>query len=452
MNLGSAMSLGKLPPELEKFLLTKGCTLLIKGLPGTGKTTLALEIINQMADSENAAYFSSRVSKQKLFGQFPWIKEKVRPEHVVQMTHTKIEDVRLSSVEHLIGQVGKVLNQIKGGFVVLDSWDAFANELDPLQRLKTEKALISMGDSSGTRLIFVSEQFARSSLEYIVDGLITLRQTWVFGERAKRFEREEYVERRSVREMELEKLRGVAIRNRTYVFTLAGSRFTYIKPYEVEGIQEPHARVTELDENHLSTGIEELDEITGGLTRGGIFLMEIEHGVGLRYLPILHIMGRHTVKSGRAVLALLNFILVPSMERGVRELPKKPKKPLSIVYPEELYDDTAVTYIREYERLKHLFNEVLEIVDLDAIESRFGFRKAVDFLIDASTRAFSNNMPVIVLVKGGMASVGIASRLASQHIVLKEVDGSLLLYGVSPRTGLYSIVPEEKVFRMIPIL
>ncbi|RLG51494.1 MAG: hypothetical protein DRO00_07145, partial [Thermoproteota archaeon] len=224
------MSLGKLPPELEEFLLSKGNTLLIKGLPGTGKTTLALEIINQLSDSGNAAYFSSRVSKQKLFSQFPWIKGKVKPEQVVQITPTRIEDVRLSSIQYLIGQVSKALKEIKEGFVVLDSWDAFANELDNLQRLKTEKALISMVDAVRSRLIFISEQFDHSSLEYVVDGLVTLRQTWVFGERAKRFEREEYVERRSVREIEFEKLRGVAIKNRTYVFTLAGSRFTYILP------------------------------------------------------------------------------------------------------------------------------------------------------------------------------------------------------------------------------
>jgi len=446
------MSLGKLPPELEEFLLSKGNTLLIKGLPGTGKTTLALEIINQLSDSGNAAYFSSRVSKQKLFSQFPWIKGKVKPEQVVQITPTRIEDVRLSSIQYLIGQVSKALKEIKEGFVVLDSWDAFANELDNLQRLKTEKALISMVDAVRSRLIFISEQFDHSSLEYVVDGLVTLRQTWVFGERAKRFEREEYVERRSVREIEFEKLRGVAIKNRTYVFTLAGSRFTYILPYETREVPEPCTYTGDLDENHLSTGIKELDEISGGLMRGGIFLIEIEHGVGLRYLPLLHVMGRHAVLAGRAVLALLNFIPIPSFEPEAEKAKEKRERPLSVVYPEETYDDTAVAYVREYERLKHQFKEVLEIVDLDAIESRFGYRKAMDFLIDAISRAFSNRMPVIVLVKGGMTSVSIAPRLASQHIVLKEMDGALLIYGVSPRTGLYCLVPEKGKMRMIPVL
>ncbi len=446
------MGLGKLPPELEEFLLSRGNTLLIKGLPGTGKTTLALEIINQLSDSQNSAYFSSRVSKQKLFSQFPWIKEKVKPEQVVQISPPKIEDVRLSSVQYLIGQVSKALKEIKEGFIVLDSWDAFANELDSLQRLKTEKALISMVDAAKSRLIFISEQFDHSSLEYVVDGLVTLRQTWVFGERAKRFEREEYVERRSVREIELEKLRGIAIKNRTYVFTLAGSRFTYILPYETGPPPEPCVQTPKLDENRISTGIKELDEITGGLMRAGVFLIEIEHGVGLRYLPLLHVIGRHAVSLGRSVLALLNFIPLPGFGSQTGEFKKRKELPLSVVYPEETYDDTAVAYVREYERLKHQFNEVLEMIDLDAIESRFGSRKAIDFLIDAISRAFSNKMPVIVLVKGGMASVNIAPRLASQHIVLKEMDGSLLLYGVSPRTGLYSLISEQKRMRLVPIL
>ena len=441
------MALGKLPPELEEFLLERSCTLLIKGLPGTGKTTLALEIINQLADKEKAAYFSSRVSKQRLFSQFPWIKEKIRPEHVVQIPLT-VEDVRLSSVQYLIGQVSRTLREIGEGFLVLDSWDAFANELDYAERLKAEKTLISMADTTGSRLIFVSEQFDHLNLEYVVDGLVTLRQTWVFGERAKTYERAEYVERRSVRELEFEKLRGVPIKNRTYVFTLAGSRFTYIPPYEALTPLEPSTCVSELDKNRLSTGVKELDEITGGLVRGGIFLIEIEHGVGLRYLPLLHVIGRHTSSSERAVLALLNFIPLPTF------LEEKPEERgiLSIVYPEETYDDTAVAYVREYESLKHRYGEVLEIIDLDAIETRFGSRRAVEFLIDAISRGFSDKMPVIVLVKGGMVSSGIASRLASQHIILKEMNGTLLLYGVSPRTGLYSIVSEDRKMRMIPIL
>lgn len=304
-----------------------------------------------------------------------------------------------------------------------------------------------MADASNSGLIFVSEQFEPQTLEYVVDGLVKLRCTWVFGERAKRLEREEYVERRSVREIEFEKLRGVPIKQRTYVFTLAGGRFTYIPPYSGRYFHKACPIIGDLDKNRVSTGIRDLDEVIGGMMRGGLFLVEVEHGVGIRYLPLLHAIAYNMVNSGRAVIALLSFVPIPKFDSGKEE----GEKALLVMHPKETYDETAVAYVREYERLKHDFGEVLEIIDLDALESRFTFRKAIDFLTDAMSRGFSSNVPIMALVKGGMRSLGMASRLASQHIVLKEMDGALLLYGVSPRTGLYCILERPEGIRMIPI-
>lgn len=106
------MELGNIPPELEEFLQKENYALLIKGLPGTGKTTLALEIINKMASSRNVAYFSSRVSKKRLFSQFPWLAEKIKSEFVVSISQVKIEDVRLSSIQSLIRHLGAVLKEM----------------------------------------------------------------------------------------------------------------------------------------------------------------------------------------------------------------------------------------------------------------------------------------------------------------------------------------------------
>ena len=67
---------GALPPELLKFMEAPGGhSLVIKGEAGTGKTTLALQLIETMARSENQYYLSSRVSDESLFRQFPWLKE-----------------------------------------------------------------------------------------------------------------------------------------------------------------------------------------------------------------------------------------------------------------------------------------------------------------------------------------------------------------------------------------
>lgn len=69
-------SLGRLPPELIRFLEgAGGHSLVIKGEAGTGKTTLALQLIETMAGKQNQYYLSSRVSDESLFRQFPWLKE-----------------------------------------------------------------------------------------------------------------------------------------------------------------------------------------------------------------------------------------------------------------------------------------------------------------------------------------------------------------------------------------
>jgi len=51
-----------IPSEIKEFFsIEEGQTLLIKGLPGTGKTTLALEIINALCEKKNGMYISTRI-------------------------------------------------------------------------------------------------------------------------------------------------------------------------------------------------------------------------------------------------------------------------------------------------------------------------------------------------------------------------------------------------------
>src|SRR6266567_1366665 len=56
------------------FLDVPGQVLLIEGAPGTGKTSLALEILSQM-DNTHKVYASSRVSPSRLRQHFPWLDE-----------------------------------------------------------------------------------------------------------------------------------------------------------------------------------------------------------------------------------------------------------------------------------------------------------------------------------------------------------------------------------------
>ncbi|MEM0449925.1 MAG: gas vesicle protein GvpD P-loop domain-containing protein, partial [Methanomassiliicoccales archaeon] len=63
-----------LPKELRSFLLSPGGhSLIIRGNAGTGKTTLALQIIEELSEIDNSFYFSTRVSDSVILNQFPWL-------------------------------------------------------------------------------------------------------------------------------------------------------------------------------------------------------------------------------------------------------------------------------------------------------------------------------------------------------------------------------------------
>ncbi len=73
------------PQEIVQFLSNPGGhSLIIRGMAGTGKTTLALQMIEELAQVQQSYYMSTRVSDQSLFNQFPWLLEKVRDGEILK--------------------------------------------------------------------------------------------------------------------------------------------------------------------------------------------------------------------------------------------------------------------------------------------------------------------------------------------------------------------------------
>src|SRR5512136_3017798 len=73
------------PSEIIKFLSSPGGhSLILRGMAGTGKTTLALQMIEELAAVQQSYYMSTRVSDQSLFNQFPWLLEKVKEGEILK--------------------------------------------------------------------------------------------------------------------------------------------------------------------------------------------------------------------------------------------------------------------------------------------------------------------------------------------------------------------------------
>src|SRR3972149_11990007 len=71
---------GRIPPEIIEFLnASGGHSLIVKGPAGTGKTTFALQLTEELGEVTASHYLSSRVSDESLFRQFTWLKDRLKP-------------------------------------------------------------------------------------------------------------------------------------------------------------------------------------------------------------------------------------------------------------------------------------------------------------------------------------------------------------------------------------
>ena len=73
-----------IPSEIRDFFqIENGQTFLIKGLPGTGKTTLAFEMMKNLCKKDNGLYISTRTYPERLYSTHPWIKNVLPPKNII---------------------------------------------------------------------------------------------------------------------------------------------------------------------------------------------------------------------------------------------------------------------------------------------------------------------------------------------------------------------------------
>lgn len=240
-------SLEELPTELREFLASPPPqTLLIRGLPGTGKTILSLSILAEFPGKR--IFITSRVGPDRLRAQFPWyfgalaangglIDATQRLDSMrerVGMVHHAREFPSIAGSEATVDDAwvpGPLIEAFRGlgakgpAMVVTDSWDALIEQFvgswqgqtDTVpDRAEIERIVFSMLPRFPATFVFVSEHETIDQLDYLADGIL---RTTRAVERPAQF-----------RWLQIAKLRGIRVLNPSYPFTLEGGRFRCIRP------------------------------------------------------------------------------------------------------------------------------------------------------------------------------------------------------------------------------
>lgn len=303
-----------------------GNSLIIKGKPGAGKTTFALELLDNIRKDVPIYYLTTRFSEDPLITKFPWLPDvtsgnRSRNREAVEMSEAfkgnlqilerMIEEGRLSVGRNNDGSPGLVLNieellpELESLYsfvdininsrpiIVVDSIEALAEKYEIDIKLLFSIIQKDLVEGSGANIVLIMEQFMESPMEYYADGVVTMSYN--------------LVNNFLIRTVILEKLRGVSIgSNPVYIYSLEGGRF---HSFSRNAISYPKTRVPV----ELGTIGSQLEVPFGNPEFAKLFESENDH-IALGSIVILHRMGNST-----AVDRYVNLIKNNLVKRTLQE-------------------------------------------------------------------------------------------------------------------------------------
>lgn len=326
----------RLPSELREFLSLPGPqSLLVRGPPGSGKTTLCLALLE--AATGRKVLVTSRVSQNELLRGFPWLGENGGSGiHIVDTSNLDytVRDVSrtMADTRRLVDESGPAVRELteflwlpgpvqeawshlppdSSSIVVIDSWDALVEQYmggtgttapEIPDRGEVERMLLRHLGRGKAHVVIVLERREESQLDYLTNGVV-VTQREMGNDRLERW-------------LHLPKLRGIRIANAFYPYTVEAARFQCIEPIKAYTRMRrgPHEAEPDSMPGHIWPGSTAFAENFGRLPLGKVTLIETdgdiqEHIVQLLLSPMIASV---ISVGGRA-------LLIPSPSLSAREI------------------------------------------------------------------------------------------------------------------------------------
>jgi KaiC/GvpD/RAD55 family RecA-like ATPase len=475
--------------DLNKFIKIGNHSLLIKGRSGTGKVTLCFELARNNIDKFDIIFVSRNVSEKGLHNRFPWVNNFVKPYNILSISNL---DSMLSDPSFILTNIANSITNLTRKiqdpfvsleasprpFVILDGWDGVTRELDSAARTKAEKMLSSIVTRSEGFIIFLVEEIDKSSIEYLVDGVIVLFQNFYRSYR--------------LREMQIEKLKGTHISKAKVPFTLEGGRFrTFSGLSHSLSIDKTNNFVPTPNHNgFFSTGSLELDhKLNGGFKKGTVISIEIEEDVDrFVFVPILapiilnFVMQDHAAcvipasdQYGSAVAKYItpyapedkiaNLLKIFSFANGSsnhqdnstidadgdtyrkvlgtdsKSTPSSENFSYLHLNIEKTFSQTFISWINTHRKLRQKTRGCVTTVDYSFVELEYQneIQLILKSIIELSRLTRRSNDLLIMVSRPHYRSLDVMRSVSDLHLRIFEYDGALMLAATKPQLFLYNI-------------
>jgi KaiC/GvpD/RAD55 family RecA-like ATPase len=454
-----------IPSELMQFVKYNTYSLLIKGYAGTGKTTLSLTILRVLNVRSNFFYISTRTSPKQIFVYYPWLSKFIDGSKVFNSIENGynlscFEDARLDEPESLFERVTNQLMDVKAPIIIIDSWNGIASFMDKEARLNNERVLQTWRERAGAKLIFISEDPKDTTLDFLVDGIVELKQILYDNIR--------------IREILLSKLRGIRINRPTYIYTLNNAIFRSCSPFQSTGfIINTKSKIFKKGQQkpgpiskgaYITSGYVKLDnELGGGFPRKSIVLLETDSNINNQItIAFLATIMYNFIVTCNPILFGPFQIFEPAMVVNYLKsyLQKDLKKGLfKILWPANKVKDSYSEHIIPYQKCNstqkveffqhHVFKVkeenpyklLLNITGVDTSKEIECFEKAHQ--IEEVISFMRDNVDLSVFVV--QHSENIKANLYGEydiHMKLRLINGSLFLQLLSTNSPLYEMIND----------
>ena len=482
-----------IPEELVQFFRAPGGhSLIVKGTAGTGKTTFALQLAEELGENARSYYMSIRVSDESLYRQFPWLRERKTPQ-IQKPAHPateerepgkpglKVDRTELQKLEgrvemgqegdevyekvgegevasdSLIFDLGSDLPEIdlaydevernlpKSTLVLVDSIDGLSERYGIVASKLVNTLQKDLVEKGNANVVYVLENKGDTRLDYLGDGVV-------------QFASDEHTGRR-LRVMTIEKLRGTEIRQHKYIYTLKDGRIRAFSnrpptvPHEV-GVWVP---VKDLEKDVVSWGHAALDQLTGGLHAGSLVALEVDPDVpsvfvdGLRLALICNFAaqgrGIAYVPAQKSSAEIVHeragpFLKEGAFEQHVRVFESSPLGSLegskNALHMEGSNVDTDLKWSNVEYRLPNSKHPFLSLLAFDTLESVYG-----ETVLEQLTGHLSSVRRSKDILVGHVSpltkSTQKLANIAHVHLKVQNVNGSILLFGQKPYTELFNL-------------
>jgi hypothetical protein len=444
--------------DLNRFIKLGNRSLLIKGKSGTGKVTLALELARNHADKFEIMFISRKMTEYDLCNRFPWVKNLIKPQNILSTSSTEsVFDDASFTVTNVISSITNRVTRVEDPFisleehltpfVILDVWDSIS-KVDVPTRTRIEKLLISLTDKHVGFLVFLTENMESSTVEYLVDGVVSLSQNFYKSYR--------------LREMDVEKLRGTHISRAKLSFTLQGGRFRIFSKLSHRIPESPRKfSPIEHGEAFYSTGNADLDEkLSGGFRRGSIISIEMDDDVDrFVFVPLLAPLTLNFICQGNAALVipaadqdvsavtrylspytddetLTRFLKVYGTNNN-GELASSPY----IVQRGESFDEAYSVWIGAFTELRRKTENCIVTMDYSFVELEYQdeIQSILKSIIKMSSTIRSFKDLLVMVSRPNYKSLEVIKKISDIHLRIFEYNGSTMIAATKPQLFLYNV-------------